>query len=149
MSPTRRRAAALVDSMRDADRDEVRRAGYDKPAQAIADALRASDYAACAVDGDGNVLAIWGLVIGVGCLAGCGHPWALTSVHIEKHKKLFMRTSLTELRFMLSITPNLSVLVDYEYKRAHRWLRRLGFGLSGPVYHPTTAEPFYLAAMES
>ena len=50
---------------------------------------------------------------------------------------------------MRSITPNLSVLVDYEYKRAHRWMRWLGFGLSGPVSHPMTGELFYLASMES
>lgn len=83
------------------------------------------------VEVDDEVAAIWGY--GAPSFAGGGTAlgWLLTTKVVDRHPKLFVKSSKKIVEYILERYPRLLVLVDKEHTKALAWLRHLGFRPGG------------------
>jgi len=117
-------------SMRPQDRVEISRATKMAPYEALQWSLDKSAYSRVGLI-DGQVTAVWGLVLWGSIVSCMGSPWAITSHVVDEYPKTFYRMSRFYVMQMREMCPrHLEVNVDSEYRKACRWLRRLGFDLT-------------------
>ena len=125
-------ARGLAWGMREDDRREIVLYGYDSPLDALMRALDRSEACWAASTDDGEVVACFGLIPGENLVGRVGHPWLLTGPAVERHKREFLVGSRLFARWMLSMRPVLTTMIDARYTRACRWAAHIGFTISDP-----------------
>lgn len=136
-------AAILAPRMRAEDRAEVLAMGQE-PLEALQMSVDGSAEAFTWWLGD-DIVAMAGVnphtLIGPTATA-----WMLGSDLIPRHRRYFLQESRLVVDRWLQTWPRLVNAVDAEYGAACRWLRHIGFTLSGPV--PIGTGTFWLAEKE-
>lgn len=113
--------------MRAKDRDETMASSGLYPEQSVRLSVNSS-VEAWAVSKDGVVLCVFGVRVAERmCI-----PWAMTSVHVEKHPKTFWRCSKIVVDYLRGKYPAMLNMVHGKYPEALRWLQRLGFTIAPP-----------------
>ena len=122
---------ALAPRLRADDAAEVAAMGV-SPEAALRRSLDISHWAHAAWV-DGEIAAMWGLHI-PHLASATAYPWLLTTAVVERHRKLFVATSRSQIAIWQSYGFALEGAIDGRYARAQRWLWHLGFALSpGPL----------------
>jgi hypothetical protein len=137
----------LVETMREADKDEVWAMTRATPCAALLTALRASRDARTGL-ADGEVLCIFGTT-SVTTLGTTGIPWMLSSNSLPKHAKAFLRGSISYIEEMMGKYDILINYVDTRNIVAKRWLKWLGFTLDPPVPFGAARLPFHRFEMRT
>lgn len=132
-------AVELAPRMREDDAREVMASSGRAPLDALHESLRVSLWSWSLVI-EGRVVAIWGVASGDS--GEVGYPWLLTSDLVERHKREFLELSPVVVRVLLRTFPVLVNYVDARYRRAIRWLERLGAHLDEPVPFGLAGLPF-------
>lgn len=124
---------------------EIRRAGLISPLQVVKGSLEMSlDAWVWLVDGEpAAIFGVAGNTIDREAMI-----WLLTSDLVTQHKKTFWKLSRDIVRLMSEAHPNLGGYCDARYAASVRWLRRLGFTLTGPEPYGSIGMPFYRFTME-
>lgn len=120
----------LADNLHLNDRRECEAMG-NKPIQSLQSGLRVSTVSWAAVDENGDLAALFG-VVGLGLMSRQGAPWLLRRADAKAYKRAYL-ISPYYLEQMLSLYP---VLTNYCGAWAHdsvRWLSRLGFVIGPPI----------------
>lgn len=125
--------------LREADRREVLASGFRSPLAALEFSFYGSDVAFAGLI-DGRVSMIFG--VGAPVFADAGTVWALGTDDLTRHPREMLIYGRAKIRELLEQFPVLENYCDARYKAAHRWLKRLGFTLSGPVPYGPHGEPF-------
>ena len=127
---TRAHARELGRVMRDKDRAEIMASGnWTVPEKCVrANMNRSIDcYAAYAGK---DLLAVFGVIPfdskGYRC------PWALTTVHVERHPFAYWKASKLIVAFLRSQHEVMLQMIHGQYTQALRWVERLGFKLHPP-----------------
>jgi hypothetical protein len=117
--------------MRAADREEIAAMSGRSPAGALVYSLRRSSCAwTVMVDGRPEIM------FGVGdinILTRAGSPWLLGTDAVERHYVAFLRGSVGCRDQLFTRYASLVNFVDVRNAASVRWLRWLGFSLSGPI----------------
>lgn len=143
---TRAHVAALVQNLRQQDRDELAAWGYPDARAAIIDSVTRSAWCrTCTVDGE--VAAITGLGRGGSDDAPFGIPWLLGTDLVTRHRRVLARHARDYIPRMLDVYPRLVNHVHARNTVAVAWLRHLGFTLREPHIHEPTGEPFHVFEM--
>lgn len=136
----------LGKTMREADQDEIKAAGY-IPHRILWQSYRLSVYTRTALV-DGVVAAIWGVCGNI--FERVGTPWLLTAPACELVSPLvFARIYKGEAEQMLEIFPHLVNIVDARYTRAIRLLKMTGFHLDDPQPYGKEGALFRRFSMEA
>ncbi len=122
---------AIAAAARPADLAEIEEGCGQSMASALAVGLRSS-VAAHIISWEGLPLAAFGDVSHSPC-AGIGVPWLVSTMHIEKHARPFLRACRPLLNLMLARHPTLVNYVDARNTAAIRWLEWLGFEIGSAV----------------
>ena len=80
---------------------------------------------------DGAPVAAWG-VVADSLMGAVGRPWLLTTVEVERHRRLFLVETRRGWQAMRPMFRRWENCVDDRYGRAMRWLAWLGFTLDAP-----------------
>jgi len=115
--------------LRDGDAAEIAALGVPQHAairRSLAHSLWAETYWV-----DGAPAAIVGLAFST-FAGGHGVPWLLTGPACERHKLYFLGESRRQLARMAATVLPLVTYVHADYRRAVRWLARLGFAIEPP-----------------
>jgi hypothetical protein len=80
-----------------------------------------------------------------GILSGRGSPWFLSTPELRKYGIRFLRDCDEYLDRMLDIFPVLVEMVDARHTRGIKWVKWLGFRLTGPEAWGPLGMPFYRA----
>ncbi len=137
---TAEHVAELAETMRQADRDEIRAASMQEPLAALTNGLRASTHAWAGLL-DGEVACIFG-VAPISLMGGNGSVWLLGSDLIDQHPKHFLRRCRRQLAVMARGYSLLQNYVDDRNKKSIAWLEWLGFTIEEPVPHGIAGLPF-------
>ena len=120
---------ALVETMRQADREDLAASRAGLPLEVLRSSLSGSTYAVTAADGDGRIICMFG-VGSDGFMSDRGCPWFVSSALLELHWRLFVRLSSRYLGAMLDRYPWLSGMVNERRPQSIRYLEWLGFYVS-------------------
>lgn len=137
---TAHEARAIAEIVRPEDIAELVEAlGLKSIVVAIESSIVLSDKAQKIVCGD-EVLAVFGdakhgTAIGV--------PWLISTVHVDKHVREFLRVTREAVDEMLTRHEELMNFVDVRNERAIRWLKRLGFEFHDAMPYGPNQMPFY------
>ena len=71
-----------------------------------------------------------------------GVPWLISTTHIERHPRAFLKACRPLLQRMLQRHPTLTNYIDARNTAAIRWLQWLGFRMDSPVPHGPHRLPF-------
>lgn len=82
-----------------------------------------------------------------GVLSGVGTPWFLSTPELRKYAIRFLKDCDTYLSRMFDIFPTLIEYVDARHKRGLKWVRWLGFAVTGPEPWGPFGMPHYRAEM--
>lgn len=129
--------AAVAAIVRQADRDEIEGALQVPIDQAIRDGIGGHKASRIVVDGD--VVAVFG---DAPHADGFGVPWLISTVHVERHARAFLRVCRPEVAEMLERSPLLINFVDVRNTAAIRWLEWLGFTFGEPEPYGPLGLPF-------
>lgn len=135
---------AIASIVRQADIDEITEALGIAMDQALYEALRGSLNVKKIVVG-GQVVAVFGDAVH-SLLGSVGVPWLISTVHVERHARAFLKICKPEVQAMLTRHKHLLNYVDVRNTVAIRWLKWLGFEFGpavpyGPrrfLFHPFT-----------
>jgi len=130
---------ALAGIIREADRDEIHAATGLGIEQALAMLIPGSLKASKIVY-DGEVLAVFG---DARHDAATGIPWLISTAHVRRHPREFLRVCKPEVGRMLDRHSMLVNYVDARNGAAIRWLRWLGFAFGQAVPYGHEGLPFY------
>lgn len=133
---------AVAAIVRQADRDEIEEALQIPIAAAIRDGI--SGHKASKIVVDGDVVAVFG---DAPHSDGVGVPWLISTIHVERHARAFLRVCRPEVAEMLTRSAFLLNFVDVRNTAAIRWLEWLGFTFGEPEpYGPCGAlfRPFWM-----
>jgi len=136
-------AAELAPRLRAEDRAEVLALGRD-PLEELEDSVARSAEAFTWRLGD-EIVAMAGVnpTTAIGTTAV---PWMLGSDLIPRNRRYFVPESRRVVDRWQAMWPRLVNVVDAEYRAAVRWLRHLGFTMTGPV--PIAQGMFWIAERE-
>lgn len=136
-------ALDLARNMRAEDRAEVLASGGYTPYAALEESMVMSGPEAWAAIKNDRVMAMFGLVpMCLATKAAC--PWLLTSDLVDEYPKEFYRTAKLILHgLFLTRYSHLTNMVDARYKKACRWLERMGFRLVSVAYIGPDRTPFF------
>lgn len=133
----------LAANLRDADRAEVEAAtGRDDMLAVIKASADASLYCWSAVDQDGRLVAMLG-VVPADLLGGLGVPWMLGTDLVEQQQRALVRLSRAYIPRMRQALPKLVNFVDARNERAIRFLRHAGFYIAKAEPHGPMGMPFH------
>ncbi len=90
-------------------------------------------------------LCIFGVMPLGGVLSGVGAPWFLSTPELRKYAIRFLKDCDDYLLRMLDIFPTLVEWIDVRHTRGVKWVRWLGFELTGPVAWGPFQMPHYRA----
>lgn len=137
VTASREHMAAVIQTMREKDREEALNAGMTVD-RAAWRSYRASVFAKAALV-DGEIAAVWGVA---GTLGRVGQPWLFTTPLVERAKMHFVRIMRQEVQNMLVLYPRLQGLVDDAYVGAVRLLGAVGFEIGEPFSYGRYGMPF-------
>lgn len=124
-------AELIAPLLRDADRKEILRTLPLPVAMSIRHSIERSSMAAAMFHGD-ELLGLFGLVEPVALDPSVGVPWMIGTVHLARHRKVFLRETRRSVEEWRSSHTVLTNLVDAQYGQALRWMRWLGFEIYPP-----------------
>lgn len=89
---------------------------------------------------DGKVVAVFG-----DCIHDreIGVPWLISTIHVERHAKAFLKVCKPEVQEMLTRRPVLMNYVDQRNTQAVRWLKWLGFRFGEAIPYGPKGLPFF------
>ena len=127
--------ATILPVVRQADIDEISEALGIPMEEALVDAITGSLNARKIVV-DGLIVAVFGDAVH-SILGSIGVPWLISTVHVEKHARAFLKVCKPEVQGMLTRHQHLVNYVDARNTSAIRWLKWLGFsfGPAAPYGH--------------
>lgn len=137
----------LANNMSEEDREECAAMGLG-PLRALEIGLRHSVVAWTGLKmPECRPLCIFGVVPIGGVLSGAGAPWFLSTPELRKYAVRFLKDCDEYLNRMLDIFPTLVEYVDARHTRGIKWVRWLGFELSGPEPRGPFGMPHYRAEL--
>ncbi|MDR3555920.1 MAG: hypothetical protein P4L55_14275 [Syntrophobacteraceae bacterium] len=92
-------------------------------------------------------LCMFGVMPMEGILSGMGAPWFLSTPELRKYALRFLKDCDPYLNRMLDIFPTLVEYVDARHTRGIKWLKWLGFTLTGPEPWGPFGLHFYKATL--
>jgi len=92
---------------------------------------------------DGKIVAVFGDSIH-DVQQSIGVPWLISTIHVDKRAKPFLRVCKDEVAEMLTRHATLVNYVDVRNTQAIRWLRWLGFIFSDPAPYGPKGLPFMM-----
>lgn len=125
---------------RHADIEEMRDGAGVTIEQALWQGLEHSLRASVIMAGDKPVAAFGDTSTGV--LSGVGVPWLVSTIHVQKHARGFLRVCRPLVDDMLTRHFELMNYVDERNKAAIRWLEWLGFEMGETVTAAVSGLPF-------
>ena len=132
---------AILLIVRQADVDEITEALGIPMERALIDAVTGSLNARKIVV-DGEVVAVFGDAIH-SILGSVGVPWLISTIHVEKHARAFLKVCKPEVQGMLTRHRHLMNYVDARNTSAIRWLKWLGFDFGEAAPYGPKRLPFY------
>lgn len=117
--------AEILPIVRQADIDEISEALGIPMDRALIEAVTGSLNARKIVV-DGLIVAVFGDAT-YSILGSVGVPWLISTVHVEKHARAFLKVCKPEVMGMLTRHRHLMNYVDARNTAAIRWLKWLGF----------------------
>lgn len=117
--------ALILPDVRQADIDEIRDSLGVSIGCALYDGITSSLNAKKIVI-DGRVVAVFGDAV-YSLLGSVGVPWLISTVHVERHARAFLKVCKPEVQAMLTRHQHLMNYVDTRNTAAIRWLKWLGF----------------------
>lgn len=130
----------VLPAVRQADIDEIEEALGIEMREALADCQSGSCKASKIVV-DGEIVAVFGDAV-YSLLGSVGVPWLISTSHVEKHPKAFLKVCKPEVADMLTRHSHLINYVDVRNTRAIRWLEWLGFQMGDPEPYGFKRYPF-------
>ncbi len=91
---------------------------------------------------NGHIVAVFGDAVH-SVLGSVGVPWLISTIHVEKHAKAFLKVCKPEVQGMLTRHRHLINYVDARNTAAIRWLKWLGFHFGEAVPYGPKRLPFY------
>ncbi|KIQ60178.1 hypothetical protein [Pseudomonas fluorescens] len=131
----------ILPLVRQADIDEITEALGIPMEEALLDAVTDSLNAKKIVV-DGQVVAVFGDAIH-NILGSIGIPWLISTVHVERHARAFLKVCKPEVQGMLTRHNHLINYVDARNTAAIRWLKWLGFEFGPATPYGPKGFPFY------
>ena len=123
----------LEKEMSEEDRAECAAMGLG-PMHALQLGLRNSVASWCALKlPERRPLCAFGVMPIGGVLSGTGSPWFLSTPELRQYAVRFLKDCDKYLGLMLDIFPVLIETVDARHERGIKWIRWLGFELTGPL----------------
>lgn len=92
-------------------------------------------------------LCMFGVMPLDGVLSGMGSPWFLSTPELKKYAIRFLKDCDEYVERMLNIFPVLVEMIDARHIRGIKWVRWLGFELTGPEPWGPFGMPHYRAEM--
>ncbi|MCM8743625.1 phage protein Gp13 family protein [Pseudomonas koreensis] len=120
--------AIILPIVRQADIDEITEALGIPMQRALLEAITGSLNAKKIVV-DGLVVAVFGDAP-YSILGSVGVPWLISTVHVERHARAFLKVCKPEVQGMLTRHRHLMNYVDARNTAAIRWLKWLGFNFA-------------------
>ena len=133
--------ASILPIVRQADIDEITEALGIPMEEALLDAITGSLNAKKIVV-DGLVVAVFGDAVH-SILGSVGVPWLISTIHVEKHAKAFLKVCKPEVQGMLTRHRHLMNYVDARNTVAMRWLKWLGFSFGPAAPYGVRRFPFH------
>lgn len=133
--------AAILPIVRQADIDEITQALGIPMEDALHDAITGSLNARKIVV-DGMIVAVFGDAV-YSILGSVGVPWLISTVHVERHARAFLKVCKPEVQSMLTRHQHLMNYVDVRNTAAIRWLKWLGFTFGPAVPYGARRFPFH------
>ncbi|WP_223528403.1 phage protein Gp13 family protein [Pseudomonas sp. A-RE-23] len=91
---------------------------------------------------DGKVVAVFGDAT-YSILGSVGVPWLISTIHVEKHARAFLKVCKPEVQDMLTRHAHLMNFVDVRNTTAIRWLKWLGFTFGPAIPYGPKGFPFH------
>lgn len=132
---------AILPLVRQADIDEITEALGIPMEEALLDAVTDSLNAKKIVV-NGQVVAVFGDAIH-NILGSIGIPWLISTVHVERNARAFLKVCKPEVQGMLTRHHHLINYVDARNTAAIRWLKWLGFEFGPATPYGPKGFPFY------
>ena len=132
---------AILHIVRQADIDEITEALGVPMEEALLDAVTGSLNARKIVV-DGDVVAVFGDAV-YSILGSIGVPWLISTIHVERHARAFLRVCKPEVQGMLARHQYLLNYVDARNTAAIRWLKWLGFNFAPAAPYGARRFPFH------
>ncbi len=137
--------AYLANEMSEDDRNECGAMGLG-PFRALKLGLDNSVVSWCALKvPEHRPLCAFGCLPLDGVLSGVGAPWFLSTPELRRYAVRFLKDCDEYLGRMLDIFPVLVEMVEARHVRGIKWVRWLGFELTGPVPWGPLGARFYRA----
>ena len=138
-------AKKMAPLTRDADREELWAASYQRPLDAMQMGLDFSDdaFVGCI---DGEPIVMWGVAL-ESLVGKIGIPWMIATKQLDDVAIIFLRRCRGPVLEMLSNYGKLINYVDARNKRAVRWLKFLGFEIEDPKPYGVLGMPFHRFTM--
>lgn len=133
--------SAILPFVRQADIDEITEALGIPMEEALLDAVTGSLNAKKIVV-DGEVVAVFGDAT-YSILGSVGVPWLISTVHVERHARAFLKVCKPEVQGMLTRHNHLLNYVDARNTAAVRWLQWLGFTFAPAIPYGPKGFPFH------
>lgn len=133
--------ANILPIVRQADIDEITEALGIPMNEALHDAITGSLNAKKIVV-DGLVVAVFGDAV-YSILGSVGVPWLISTVHVERHARAFLKVCKPEVQGMLIRHHHLMNYVDARNTAAIRWLKWLGFTFGPAAPYGARRFPFH------
>lgn len=136
-------ASDIAGRLRLEDANEVRAAGAISAQDVVCNSLALSAFAWTWLI-EQQPACIFGVaVMSDQIIGGSVMPWLLTTDAVTRYPKTFWRHSREIVDMMHERYPMLTGYCDARYSASVRWLKRLGFELSGPYPVGAFATPLY------
>jgi hypothetical protein len=132
---------AILQIVRQADIDEITEALGVPMEEALLDAVTGSLNAKKIVV-DGLVVAVFGDAV-YSILGSIGVPWLISTIHVERHARAFLKVCRPEVQGMLTRHQHLLNYVDARNTVAIRWLKWLGFNFAPAAPYGARRFPFH------
>lgn len=133
--------AHILPIVRQADIDEITEALGIPMERALMEAITGSINAKKIVV-DGLVVAVFGNAT-YSILGSVGVPWLISTTHVERHARAFLKVCKPEVQGMLTRHHHLINYVDARNTSAIRWLKWLGFTFGPAVPYGARRFPFH------
>lgn len=133
--------ATILPIVRQADIEEITEALGIPMGRALLDAVTGSLNAKKIVV-DGLVVAVFGDAP-YSILGSIGVPWLISTIHVERHARAFLKVCKPEVQGMLTRHRHLMNYVDARNTAAIRWLKWLGFTFAPAAPYGARRFPFH------
>jgi hypothetical protein len=136
---------AIVDNVRDADREEFWALARITPKECLMQSFHLSRMAWTGLI-DGQPVCMYG-VVQSSLLGGVGRPWMVGTDLLDKHQMVFLRRCREQVRIMQMCFGRLENHVYVRNTKAIQWLKWLGFSFSEPELMGPFDMPFIRFSM--